>query len=201
MINKNRTQMKIYELNHIAAKLISNNEGEEAIKKCYELADLDVPSALIEVGVIYEKGMGGLEVNHDLAYKHYEKAFKTGAEEAILYLARCYIDGIGCDRDYSYARHLLITAINHGVNLPNAYYGLGVIHYHGFGIDKNQTLALSEFQKAWENGHVYAGKYIVNIYKYNKKYIKALIMRMRLFIRTINIVRKDSKSELLLRPL
>ena len=69
----------------------------------------------------------------------------------------------------------LFEEANDYVN-PNSYaqYWIGHLYFNGYGVPKNLKIAMSWFEKSYENNNIYALNYIGILYQYDEKNMKQI---------------------------
>ncbi len=89
---------------------------KEGLRLLRKAADLNVPEALYDLGVSYEKGKGwGIAKNEKLAARSYLRAALLGDAQSVYEVGRCYYYGIGVEQDKYIGKIWLDHARNLGI--------------------------------------------------------------------------------------
>lgn len=103
----------------------------------------------------------GLDVDEDRgkALYYYEQAAMRGSQSAMFTVAVMYMDGDGCDANFSKAKQYLKKIINYGneEDVPEAMLKLGALYYFGdHTVPSNKDKALKWFKRAADKGEATA---------------------------------------------
>lgn len=127
--------------------------------------------AMNELGCYYSEHHDGVA-----AFKWFTLSAKAGDEFGQTRLASCYVQGIGCARDYAKAIEMFEPLAAKSNCVAECW--LGVLCENGFGCEKDVEQALAWYQKSAAHGHELAPKYVKRIEdKYYSK--KAIATRDR----------------------
>ncbi|KAK1837179.1 protein sel-1 1 [Podospora conica] len=129
--------------------------------------------ASYNLGRLYYEGQRGLPKDHELAAQYFfavtrkfwkQKGgriadnYKAGLDKvackAAGYLGRMYMRGEGVSQSFVSARIWFERGISHAD--PQSNWGLGLLHLHGYGVDKNIGKAITHFNAAVEHESTYA---------------------------------------------
>lgn len=160
----------------------------EAVRWLQAAADAGLCDAQYELGKLLEEG-AGVERNPALAAEWYQKAADQDSDDAactaaLVRLGRMYEDGIGVSQDYDAALYYYHSAADTYVDpspydwddpLPNrrdpeAQYRLGLMYFHGRGVEKDDGAAAQWFRRAatpWPFGgrHPQAAYWLGTMYR------------------------------------
>jgi len=164
--------------------LIQSKRAKEALDYLYFLADEGIDYAMLEIGNIFESGIGDVDQDIPAALHWYERAFEaTEDPEAVLRIARIYMFGPEAKRDYQKARDLysLDLISDNAIALLN----LGLMHDKGWGADENIETAISYYKKAIDKESIFANVYLAQLYWRKKCYLRAIVTRIKASIITI----------------
>lgn len=89
-------------------------DEKEAFKWLQKAAELGYADAQHSVGLFYEHGMGGLEVNYDAAINRYKKAANQNSMYGQYGLGMMYYEGKGVARNYETAANWFRKAAKQG---------------------------------------------------------------------------------------
>ncbi|MEM7276657.1 MAG: tetratricopeptide repeat protein [Pseudomonadota bacterium] len=114
-------------------------------------AEQDHTHAHFKLGFYYEQGIGGLEQDSSLGYKHTKIAANRGDAGAQVNLGVHYYHGSGVAKDMAKAASLFeqgaLAGDSHGQYLT------GHMYDRGYGVSQNSEQALHWYNKAAEQGH------------------------------------------------
>ena len=127
-----------------------NRHALKATELFKAAAELGNPDAQFSLGVLYEKGEGGLTKNAHDAIKWYEAAAINGNANAAYNLGHILAEGFGIKRNPELAVKWYEKAalLNHAT----AQYKLGSAYLEGVGVAKDRALAEQWIKKAAEGG-------------------------------------------------
>jgi TPR repeat protein len=137
----------LYELGRAYA---ANRQMPEAVSAWRKAADKGSTSAMVELGVLYGTGTGGVAKNETEARKLFERAAEAGNPRGVTNLAALSGSG-GAPADPAKARALLAKAVE--TNSPEAQYQLGLMVADGIGGPKDDVAARTLFEKAAAQNH------------------------------------------------
>lgn len=92
------------------------DEKPLAIKHARHLADHDVPTGHLILGLYHENGLLGLEQDYAKARDHFQKAAAANEPLAFYRLAALYANGQGGKQDFARARAYAKIAVARGIN-------------------------------------------------------------------------------------
>jgi hypothetical protein len=119
------------------------------------------PSAMINLGYLYEAGYG-VPQDYAAARMWYEKAAAAGKPNAMTNVGNLYYSGRGVPQDYAEARKWYEKAAAAGD--PRALTGLGNLYYSGAGVPKDYVAARQWYEKAAAAGSAAAMTGLGNLY-------------------------------------
>jgi TPR repeat protein len=140
----NASRRALYQLGRAYA---ANHQTSEAIGAWRKAADKGSTSAMVELGVLYGNGAGGVAKDEEQARKQFERAAAAGNPRGISNLAAL---GGGASADPVQTRSLLAKA---GETNPEAQYQLGMMIADGVGGPKDDVTARALFEKAAAQNH------------------------------------------------
>ena len=108
------------------------------------------PRAMVLMGQLTERGLGGVGKDLPSAVRYYRQASGRQLAAGRYHLARAYRDGIGVEENDEKAFQLAESAAQS--DYPPAQSMLGRMYSRGEGVDKNFTQAVSWYEKAAANG-------------------------------------------------
>lgn len=111
--------------------------------------------AIYELGQMYFKGIGGVEVNYNKAKEYFEAAAENGSTGANYYLGKIYYNGNGVGTDHLKAKEYFEKSSS-ADNVFSKYY-LGKLYYWGDGVEKDYNKA-NEFKNSILNKPIYASQ-------------------------------------------
>ena len=132
-----------------AMTALKNQDYRTALSIFQTLADLGIPRAQYNLGVMYDLGQG-VSKNYREAMRLYKLAAETGFSPAQYNLAVMYENGEGSTKNYKEAIRLYTLAAEQGDNL--AQYNLGVMYEKGLGVSRDFTEALRLYKLAASQG-------------------------------------------------
>jgi len=137
----------------------ANSSGQDAAKRSHEeLGPNGFNQACVAIGQMYEKG-ADLPKNLESAAAWYRKAAEQGWGEAILSLARLYVNA----SDYIQARPWCEAAAKG--KLPGGYYCLGYLYQYGFGVDPNLKEAFHWYEQGARVGSMASMQALAKMYE------------------------------------
>lgn len=128
------------------------------------------PSAYTTLGYMYHYGYG-VDQDSNKAHDYYESAINldSTAYKAMNNIGVLYDESL----DYKTARYWYIKAINTaeslGTNCGMAERNLGVLYEHGYGVEKNDSIAMSLYQKALNHSTTNALDNLTNLSSKNNQ--------------------------------
>ena len=141
-----------------------------------EAASKGYPAAQGNVGVYYLTGVG-VKKNLNEAQKWLQLASDNGNLTARCNLANCYLTGIDpsdnegeilenpFQQDQQKAISLLKSCLDEFPDFHVAAYHLGIVYYHGEGVETNLREAYEYFYDASQNGNMEANHYLALYYE------------------------------------
>lgn len=88
-------------------------DEDKALKYLCMAADKGLLPAKITLGKYFVNGWYGIERNFQKAFELWEEVFRQGDNEAAIYLAQCYLYGVGTKRNKTLARKYAAIARKH----------------------------------------------------------------------------------------
>lgn len=138
-----------------------------AVDRIEAAASAGLPQAQVELGKIYEKGLGR-DILAEQAMVWYLRAAEQKNPRAQYHAGRCYQQGVGVEPDIELAIHWYSAAAQQGD--PEAQRSLGIIYQHGTaGIQINMPQAEQLLLQAAEQGDVQAQFYVAEILRTHKQ--------------------------------
>lgn len=158
-----RTQEEVDQLNAKAMEgdalsmlIVAQNkdrmgEYEAAItwfKRIAETGSIPTPTAYVRIGEYFLAG-DGVERDPEIAVQSFELAIDIAADSiAMLHLGRCYIEGLGVEKDVEKGLSLLERSARQGNS--NARYYLGLLYRDGKVVEQDFIKALKWYElSAW----------------------------------------------------
>ncbi|KAJ6238614.1 sel1l adaptor subunit of erad e3 ubiquitin ligase [Anaeramoeba flamelloides] len=125
-----------------------------------------------------------VQVDNEKALKYWKIAAKTGQGESLFMVGCFYYSGTACSKDYAKSVEYFDRAIRAGCTA--AYFNLGLIYIEGgWGVERDDSLALDNFIKSTKAGNVEAMVRIALMYIEGKG-VKRDFQKARQFIVTAN---------------
>ena len=129
------------------------------------------------LGICYRDGIG-TEQNDEPALDCFKIAAEQGFAEAYYWRALCYRDGNGVEQNNELALEWITKAVEHadyffrfnkygsdyGKSVAEAYLFLGDLYAHGKGVEQNDELAFTWYEKAAEKDAIEAQYRLANCY-------------------------------------
>ena len=128
----------------------ANRQTAEAIAAWRKAADKGSSAAMVELGVLYGTGSGGIAKDEAQARKLFEKAAQAGNPRGVSNLAALGSAGGAAPADPAQARVLLGRAAETNAE---AQYQLGLMLANGNGGEKDDAAARAMFEKAAAQNH------------------------------------------------
>lgn len=167
--------------------LLKKGQAKKSLQVLNELVDNKFDYAMLEIGNIYESGIGDVEQDLKKALQWYEKALNSDLEseaEPLLRMARIYLYGpLNIEKDYDLAIKLYSSDCLS--SSPVALLNLGLIYENGWGVDINFDRALEYYKTSAKEGNLYARVYSARVWRKNKNYLKAILIRLMASIFTL----------------
>lgn len=129
----------------IGWKAYETGSYEKAIEHWLPLAGTGHVSAQLNLGTLYDYGMGTTVDKSQAAY-WYTQAAQQGNQAAQYNLGMMYYDGEGVEQDFSTAFYWYQKAAQNG--LANAQYSLGMLYQKGLGVTKSLSFSSQWFYHA-----------------------------------------------------
>jgi TPR repeat protein len=128
-----------------------DNNKRKAIEIYHKAAKLENYVAQIDLANIYIHGKGGVEEDHDLAFKLSKKLAEKGIPNAINRLGFCYNNGIGTciNKQKAFETYKKAADLGNSTGISN----LGWCYENGAGTDVNEQKAFEIYQKAADLGN------------------------------------------------
>ena len=132
------------------------------------LADGDDVFFLKLLSEIYDKGLGNESIDKKKAYEYTKRAAELGDVDSMLKVAtRLYEKGHSRENRVMAFQYFDKVIKGDSTNV-DAIYHRGVMLYEGDGVERDTLLAIADFRKAVEFGHVGAKVRLGEIYLYDK---------------------------------
>jgi len=128
-----------------------HQDSMQALKWYQVAAAQDFQAAIINLGVMYFQGRGGVEKNAEKALLWFRKAAHLGNINGMHMLGAMYRDGLGVEVDVVKSAALFRRGAKLGDH--HAQFSLGKAYADGHGVIKNDKIAASWFTKAAEAGN------------------------------------------------
>ena len=122
---------------------------DEAVSLISKAADKNYPEALLDLGVMYLTGQGGVKQDPAKGYTLFTKAAKSGVAEAAYFVGMMGLLGIGTEQNTKTAFSFIEKAAKTGHR--EALYIKGVMLRNGNGCSANINKSAEAFKKAAEN--------------------------------------------------
>lgn len=148
-IASSASRRALYELGRAYA---ANQQWAEAVSAYRKAADKGSTSAMVELGLLYEKG-SGVPQDQDQARMLYARAAEAGNPRGATNLAALAVNG-STPADPVQARALLARAAE--TNSAEAEFELGLMMANGVGGARDDVGARALFEKAAAQGHAWA---------------------------------------------
>jgi TPR repeat protein len=128
--------------------------ADEETRRMQRLAEEGNVRAMFNLGVMYEKGQGGLRIDNTQARYWYEKAAKSGDVNAQYNLGLMHAHGRGTPKSTQDAIFWFRKAADAGD--PGAQYNLAVMYDQGLDGERSRLEATDWFKRSAERGHAKA---------------------------------------------
>jgi len=139
----------------LAVSALDNGDGATALEQFKKLALSNVSEALLEIGFIYEFGMGGIDIDYDKAFEWFQKSVEiTSDPHAYLAVARCYFHGQGVEQNHKVAINIYKSDIL--IANPLAELVLGRVYQFGVGVNIDMDVAQKYLESSAAKGNVFA---------------------------------------------
>jgi hypothetical protein len=106
--------------------------------------------AMYNLGLIYNVGEEGVDINHQESFKWYKMAAEAGDQDSQLNLGILYSNGQGVSQNYTEALVWYLKSADQGNSI--AQYNLGVIYSQGKGMAANYAEAVKWYTQAAAQG-------------------------------------------------
>ncbi len=103
--------------------------------------------------------------DYQKAFDLFQRAYKSGVDNATFNLGHCYFHGYGVPKDYRMALKLFLE--DGGKTCGSLFY-IGVIYFHGYGVNADYDKAFDYLQKAKACGQTNADEFIALCYAEGK---------------------------------
>jgi TPR repeat protein len=121
-------------------------DQDAVVKWMFSAADLGLPAAEVNCGVIYEQGFGSVAKDPEQAVAWFNKAAQDGSALGQAYLGDMYRWGSGViQNDFEAVRWYNLAAARNQIHAENA---LGYMYDHGRGVPCNHYAAVQLFRRA-----------------------------------------------------
>ncbi len=117
--------------------------------------------AQYNLGVIYEKGKGGVRKDYKKAVELYRKSADQGFAPSQSNLGNMYSQGLGVKQDYKKAVELYKKSADQGD--AEAQHNLGLMYVQGLGVKQDYKKAKELWQKSAEQGVVNAKRNLATL--------------------------------------
>ena len=177
MLTANTDKWQKQYINYKLGTMSQHGSGVEqdytAAANYYRAAN-DYPTALFNLGRLYQRGLGVGKSDKD-AFECFERAYvldkKKGLPHNTFALAQCYELGKATSKDNSKAQMLYKEALNAFMlsvkTTPdeNVLYRIGYMFYYGKGTDINFEEAEKYFKRSYDYGNINACYFLGKLYK------------------------------------
>lgn len=136
----------------------------QAVKYYQIAAEAGFATSMLNLGVAYQYGEGGLSIDLRKAVELYRKAAEKGDRLAQCNLGYCYEQGDGVAKDLTQAAYWYRKSADQGWSRAQAY--LGECYEKGWGVTENHKTALDLYFKAAANGHPYGQMRLARCYDF-----------------------------------
>jgi TPR repeat protein len=127
-----------------------NDSSYQAAREWYRKAvDAGSVSAMVDLGMMYEQGLGTAP-DTAVALYWYQTAANVGLPRGMVALGRAYQNGIGVRQDYAVAMRWYLKAAT--VGSADAMNSIGVLHAQGLGVRRSRRKAIRWFERAADAG-------------------------------------------------
>ncbi len=127
---------------------LDKGRTEEGLRLLSHAADHGIADAQYRLGMYYTGGYDPIDGEKGLEYL--KKAAAAAHEGAVVACGRCYLLGIGTQRDAELAKSYLEKGMQMG-NSDGEYY-LGVMYYYALGVPADEDLGYRHMVSAADNG-------------------------------------------------
>lgn len=173
--------------------LIRNGRASEALDHLYLIANEGIDYAMLEIGNIFESGIGDVDQDFISALDWYGRVFEaTSDPEAVLRMARIYMYGSEDVRDYRKARSFYSLDVMS--KNPIALLNLGLMYEKGWGTEEDMGRAIGYYKNAIDKGSVFARIYLARVYWAKKHYWLAVITRLKASVQAIAGLFRDGEK-------
>lgn len=136
----------------------------QAVKYYSIAAEAGFTTSLLNLGVAYQYGEGGLPIDLKKAVDLYRKAAEKGDRVAQCNLGYCYEQGDGVAKDLTQAAYWYRKSADQNWARAQAY--LGECYEKGWGVTENHKTALDLYFKSAANGHSYGQMRLARCYDF-----------------------------------
>lgn len=152
---------------HLAIKKINAYKLKKHYDKIFKVLKIHVKNelevALIDIGVLYQKGFLGVKKDIDEAIKYFEEAIKLhNSGIACQSIGAIYYYGVDKKQDYEKAFYYLKKGAD--FNYVDSQIGLAKMYAEGIYVEQNYVMASYYFEKAYDSGRTDLACLIGNIY-------------------------------------
>jgi TPR repeat protein len=180
----------------VAAKLFENERYDEALAKYHALADRESVTAQLFLGWMYHAGKG-VQKNLEQAERWYRRAANSQSAEAQFYLGALYRAKGQVKEVFEW----LEKSASQGYS--PALYLLGQLYFVGEGVEINRDKAFQYFERAAQNGHLFAQRNIAYEMIKGRRGIARIpvgvLLAIRGLLQVIKVTVKDPDSDTIRR--
>ena len=150
-----------------------SEDYKTALEVFAPLAEQEDEGAQYYLGLLYDRGEGGVRKNRKTATQWFIKAAKKGLARAQLKVGVRYSAGFGfgIERNDKTAVKWITKAAEQGFS--PAYGSLGWRFHKGYGVPKNNKTAIRWYLKSIGQGHYYDASYLGDSYLELGNYVRA----------------------------
>ena len=150
-----------------------SEDYKTALEVFAPLAEQEDEGAQYYLGLLYDRGKGGVRKNRKTATQWFIKAAKQGLARAQLKVGARYSAGFGfgIERNDKTAVKWITKAAEQ--EFSPAYGSLGWRYHKGYGVPKNNKTAIKWYLKSIGQGHYYDASYLGDSYLELGNYVRA----------------------------
>ena len=150
-----------------------SEDYKTALEVFAPLAEQEDEGAQYYLGLLYDRGKGGVRKNRKTATQWFIKAAKQGFARAQLKVGARYSAGFGfgIERNDKTAVKWITKAAEQ--EFSPAYGSLGWRYHKGYGVPKNNKTAIKWYLKSIGQGHYYDASYLGDSYLELGNYVRA----------------------------
>ena len=119
--------------------------------------------AQIKLGLFYDEGTHGCEVDHQTSFMWFKRSVDAGNPTAYCFVGLCYQDGEGVEKNIQEAIKYYNLAAENGDT--DAMEKLGGIYFAGEGVPKDEEKSATWYKKAADSGSGFACSMLATFYR------------------------------------